>query len=154
MRTPRDRRIRTLIGTGILLAIQLGVVMLARRLPPEVAVIWGAALATFGTLTIAYVVAPLTPYTKAAHWTSSAVLAGSIVVAAGALPADVWLDAARQNMWMIAWFPLMMGTMPAPRHGACSPRTARVGWLMVGVSAFVGIAVMLTDVILGWRRID
>ena len=156
METPETqknfRRNRTLLATALVLVIQLGVAILGRRMPDEAAVLWSAALAAIGTLTIAWVTAPLTPYTQAAHWISAGVLALSIAMSARIVPAEVWMRSARHELWLLAWFPLMMATLPAPHRGACSPRAARVGWLMVGVAAFLGATMACTGLITAWRH--
>ena len=146
------RRVRIWIATLLMLAMQIGVAVLGRVLPDEAAVGWSVMLATMSTLTIAWVVAPLTPYSKATHWVSAAVLALSVMVSGRVVPASVWLDSARHQMWLLAWFPLMMATLRPARQGRCAPRAKRMTWLMVGASAFLGSSVMFAGLITAWRH--
>jgi len=137
----RARRSTLWMGTGLLLALVLGLAFMGRSEPMTRGLAWAiAGVGAAGTLAMAALVRRASPYPEWALWATAGVMAAGLLasVAIAGDPA-VWEDSFRPNGWMLPWFLLIMSTTPASRKGACAPAHPRAGWIMVATGTLLSV---------------
>jgi len=109
------------------------------HVPTRGAAILAAAICGTATFAMTAWAIRFARYPRWSYWTSAAVLALLALAGAALLPdLRMWKENVLSTMWMSAWYPLLFTSVGGAGAHACWAGTARGGWLMVGVAAFLG----------------
>ena len=128
-----DRRTTMWLGVALLSLITIGGAFVQRNAGTNAAVA-AACIYGGGVIAMAWLTARTSAYPRWAWFASAGVMVVALGVAALGMPAHTvkeWTNLA----WMLPWVFLVMSSSPARASGACSPRAAWSGPLLVGMSA-------------------
>lgn len=141
---PSPKSHRVWWGTGVLLAMVLGITVAAPRHSSNPShVMLAAMIGAAGTLLMAAVLAPLQRYPRWAYW-SIAALYALFMLASPALAGtpEHWIEWMRPQLWFLPWFFLTTATVSGRSRaaGVCATDARWSGALLLGTGiVFAGL---------------
>jgi len=138
---PRSGMGRVGISTLVLLAVQLGIVVILKKSGATASTESAAAAITAaGILAIGALNASRSAYPRWAFWTMTVIMAGGVLLTPlSSGGSDHWDLSSRGDLWMLPWYLVTLATMPPARRGVCAGYGRRVGWFLVGSSVLLVI---------------
>ncbi len=142
---------RAWIGVGIQMFTLLGTAVVIRQTEVrESGAIAAVALMALGILAIGAINVRRTPYPQWAYVSMVAIMIAAVLATPmTAASPESWAKQTRDSLWMFPWFLILLSFQSPSKQGICAAGSPRVGWLMVGTSALLGLAVQF----LTWLRV-
>ena len=129
-----DRRSTMWLGMGLLTLITVGGAFVQRNAGANAAVA-AASIYGGGVIAMAWLTSRATAYPRWAWFASAGLMVVALGVAAVGMPGHAEMKEWTSMAWMLPWVFLIMSLSPSRTSGACSPRAAWSGPLLVGMSA-------------------
>ena len=149
----RARKLHLWLGTGVLLGIILGGVLVSRAGSANRDTVMAMAMiSALGTFVIGWLCARVSAYPRWAWFASAAVMGFATLVSAAVTDPRVWLKDVHSTVWMLPWFLLITGLMPSSRAGLCAPGHPRAGWVMIVASTVLSAFLLAAHGIGDWIR--
>lgn len=141
----RASRPTALIGAGVLLVIVASSAWVGRAATRD-AVLLASLITTAGIFAIAGLLSRTQPAPRWAWWATAAAMAAVLLVGTNLQPPKKWAD-VMAAAWLLPWFMLSMGLMPARASRWCAVTGTRGGLIMIAMGVLLALIGVLAPLV-------